>query len=203
VGLDPHLLGLLLHPNYARRRRLWRNRILPRLVQDHLLCRLFLRLFLGECRSVWNGYIGFRYWTRPQGPVVNGINAFGQVFALAASYYVGMEVISLTAAETKDPRKSIPRLCMLPAPFLIRFDAHMLEANNSPTGCQYRCLSHPLCLHGTYIAPRSHLPIRLTCTPKRNLKSRFIPSHYRLCSSWMEISRSIYQPPHYHRVHFR
>jgi amino acid permease len=44
------------------------------------------------------------------GPVVHGINGFGQVFALAASYYVGTEIISLAAGETKDPRKSVPRV---------------------------------------------------------------------------------------------
>jgi len=44
------------------------------------------------------------------GPVVNGINGFGQVFVLASAYYVGTEIISLAAGETKDPRRSIPRV---------------------------------------------------------------------------------------------
>jgi amino acid permease len=47
------------------------------------------------------------------GPVVNGINGFGQVFVLASAYYVGTEIISLAAGETKDPRKSIPTVCLL------------------------------------------------------------------------------------------
>jgi amino acid permease len=44
------------------------------------------------------------------GPIVHGINGFGQVFVLAAAYYVGTEIISLAAGETKDPRRSIPRV---------------------------------------------------------------------------------------------
>ncbi|RMZ85442.1 hypothetical protein DV737_g852, partial [Chaetothyriales sp. CBS 132003] len=44
-----------------------------------------------------------------QGPIINGINGFGQVFVLASAYYVGTEIISLAAGETKDPRKSIPK----------------------------------------------------------------------------------------------
>jgi amino acid permease len=45
------------------------------------------------------------------GPILNGINGFGQVFVLAAAYYVGTEIISLAAGETKNPRKSIPNVC--------------------------------------------------------------------------------------------
>jgi len=44
---------------------------------------------------------------------VNGINGFGQMFVLAAAYYVGTEIVSLAAGETKDPRKSIPTVCHL------------------------------------------------------------------------------------------
>ena len=44
---------------------------------------------------------------------MNGINGFGQMFVLAAAYYVGTEIVSLAAGETKDPRKSIPTVCHL------------------------------------------------------------------------------------------
>ncbi|KAN0090016.1 putative arginine permease [Hyaloscypha variabilis] len=68
----------------------------------------FFISFLVNVGAFGNGYIGFRYWNPPEGPVVNGINGFGQVFVLASAYYVGTEIISLAAGETKDPRKSIP-----------------------------------------------------------------------------------------------
>lgn len=55
------------------------------------------------------GYIGFRYWTAPYGPILNGIQGFGQVFVLASAFYLGTEIVSLTAGETKDPMRSIPQ----------------------------------------------------------------------------------------------
>lgn len=68
----------------------------------------FFISFLVNVGAFGNGYIGFRYWNPPEGPIVNGINGFGQMFVLAAAYYVGTEIVSLAAGETKDPRKSIP-----------------------------------------------------------------------------------------------
>lgn len=38
------------------------------------------------------------------------MNEFGQVFVLASAYYVGTEIIFFAAGETKDARKSIPRV---------------------------------------------------------------------------------------------
>jgi len=73
---------------------------------------LFLCFFLSILVNVGafgNPYIGFKYWGRPTGPIINGINGFGQIFVLASAYYVGTEIISLAAGETKDPRKSIPK----------------------------------------------------------------------------------------------
>jgi hypothetical protein len=80
---------------------------------------------------------------------------------------------------------------------------HISEANNSLKGCQYRYLSHPLCLYGPHILLRSHLSIRLTYTPEHNIKSRFLPFYHRFRPSRVEVSRSIRQRPHNHRIHFR
>ncbi|RMD44829.1 hypothetical protein DV735_g425, partial [Chaetothyriales sp. CBS 134920] len=54
-----------------------------------LLC-YFLSLLV-NVGGFGNGYIGFKYWGHPTG------------------YYVGTEIISLAAGETKDPIKSIPK----------------------------------------------------------------------------------------------
>ena len=56
-----------------------------------------------------NGYIGFKYWTPPQGPIINGIQGFGVVFVMASEYYVGTEILSLAAGETENPREAIPK----------------------------------------------------------------------------------------------
>jgi amino acid transporter len=99
------------------------------------LAACFFISFLVNVGAFGNGYIGFRYWKAPEGklylqmclwiladhlgPIVNGINGFGQVFVLASAYYVGTEIISLAAGETKDPRRSIPRVrCPLDANLL-------------------------------------------------------------------------------------
>ncbi|KAK5172115.1 uncharacterized protein LTR77_003753 [Saxophila tyrrhenica] len=52
-------------------------------------------------------YIGFRYWAEP-GPVINGINGFGQSFVLAAVYYSGTELVAVTAGESRRPSKDVP-----------------------------------------------------------------------------------------------
>lgn len=69
----------------------------------------FFLSILVDVGAFGNGYIGFRYWGSPTGPIINGVKGFGQVFVLASAYYVGTEIISLAAGETKDPRRSIPR----------------------------------------------------------------------------------------------
>lgn len=69
---------------------------------------LFFISILANVGAFGNGYVGFRYWTPPDGPLVNGINGFGQVFVLAATYYVGTEVISLAAGESKNPQRDVP-----------------------------------------------------------------------------------------------
>lgn len=45
-----------------------------------------------------------------KGPILHGIQGFGQVFVMASAYYVGTEIVSLAAGETKDPRRSIPQV---------------------------------------------------------------------------------------------
>lgn len=62
--------------------------------------------------------IGFRYWKNP-GPFVEyiGTGAWGQflgywaVMASAVFSFAGVESIAMAAAETKNPRKAIPRAC--------------------------------------------------------------------------------------------
>ncbi|GAO49652.1 hypothetical protein G7K_3800-t2 [Saitoella complicata NRRL Y-17804] len=54
------------------------------------------------------GYIGFRYWKDP-GAFADGFSGVVSVFAMAATYYAGTEMVGLTAGESKDPRKNIPR----------------------------------------------------------------------------------------------
>src|ERR1700716_84268 len=53
------------------------------------------------------GYIGGKYWHSP-GAFHNGIKGLCSVFVTAAFAFAGTELIGLAAAETANPRKSLP-----------------------------------------------------------------------------------------------
>lgn len=74
------------------------------------LCVLtgFLIAILLNTGAIGGDYIGFRYWKDP-GPFVNGINGFGQTFLLAAVYYCGTEMLALTAGESANPKRDLPK----------------------------------------------------------------------------------------------
>lgn len=53
------------------------------------------------------GYIGGRFWTNP-GAFNNGFKGLCSVFVTAAFAFAGTELVGLAAAETVNPRKSLP-----------------------------------------------------------------------------------------------
>ncbi|GAP92919.1 putative amino acid permease [Rosellinia necatrix] len=67
----------------------------------------FLVAILVNTSAIGGEYIGFRYWRDP-GVIANGINGFGKTFVLAAVYYAGTEMLAMTAAESKDPKRDLP-----------------------------------------------------------------------------------------------
>ncbi|KAI0169209.1 amino acid permease/ SLC12A domain-containing protein [Hypoxylon sp. FL1284] len=68
----------------------------------------FLVAILVNTGAIGGEYIGFRYWREP-GAIANGINGFGKTFVLAAVYYAGTEMLALTAAESRNPKRDLPR----------------------------------------------------------------------------------------------
>lgn len=54
------------------------------------------------------GYIGARYWHDP-GAFQNGVKGFIGVFGVAGFAYGGTELVGLTAAETSESHKSLPK----------------------------------------------------------------------------------------------
>ncbi|KAL2065030.1 hypothetical protein VTL71DRAFT_4170 [Oculimacula yallundae] len=54
-----------------------------------------------------SGYIGGRYWSDP-GAFHNGFKGLCSVFVTAAFAFAGTELVGLAAAETANPRKSLP-----------------------------------------------------------------------------------------------
>lgn len=67
----------------------------------------FLVAILVNTGAIGGEYIGFRYWRDP-GVIAHGINGFGKTFVLAAVYYAGTEMLAMTAAESKNPKKDLP-----------------------------------------------------------------------------------------------
>ncbi|PWN47082.1 amino acid permease [Violaceomyces palustris] len=62
-----------------------------------------------NCGGAPNGqYLGTETWRDP-GAFANGFKGFSSVFVTAAFSYAGTELIGLAAAETKNPRKEIPK----------------------------------------------------------------------------------------------
>ncbi|KAK3995986.1 putative amino-acid permease [Cladorrhinum sp. PSN332] len=54
------------------------------------------------------GYLGTKFWENP-GAFKNGFNGFASVFVVAAFSFGGTELVGLAAAESKNPRKAIPK----------------------------------------------------------------------------------------------
>jgi amino acid transporter len=69
-------------------------------------------IILGCILNVGGGpngsYIGGQYWRDP-GPFNNGFKGLCSVFVTAAFAFAGTELVGLAAAETENPRKSLPR----------------------------------------------------------------------------------------------
>ncbi|BCS22977.1 amino acid permease [Aspergillus puulaauensis] len=57
-------------------------------------------------------YIGGENWHIPGAPFVDGIGGFASVFVTAAFAYGGTESIAITAGETKDPARNIPKVVL-------------------------------------------------------------------------------------------
>ncbi|KAJ5085190.1 amino acid permease [Penicillium argentinense] len=56
------------------------------------------------------GYIGGKYWHIGEAPFVGGAGGFASVFVTAAFAYGGTESIAVTAGETKNPSKTLPKV---------------------------------------------------------------------------------------------
>ncbi|RYP93665.1 hypothetical protein DL770_000196 [Monosporascus sp. CRB-9-2] len=55
-------------------------------------------------------YIGRKNWNIPGAPFVGGFGGFASVFVTASFAYGGTESIAITAGETKDPARQLPRV---------------------------------------------------------------------------------------------
>ncbi|WFD07563.1 hypothetical protein MVES1_002930 [Malassezia vespertilionis] len=70
---------------------------------------LIIVLIVIDCGGSPSGnYLGAHTWHDP-GPINNGFKGFCSVFTTAAFAFAGTELVGLAAAETKEPRKVLPK----------------------------------------------------------------------------------------------
>ncbi|EMD33590.1 hypothetical protein CERSUDRAFT_107939 [Gelatoporia subvermispora B] len=71
-------------------------------------------IILGICVNLGantaHDHIGTRYWHIPGAPFVGGFGGFAKVFVTASFAFGGTESLGITAGETKNPSKSMPRV---------------------------------------------------------------------------------------------
>ncbi|KAL1987468.1 hypothetical protein VTN96DRAFT_3850 [Rasamsonia emersonii] len=60
--------------------------------------------------NISHQYLGAKYWYIGDAPFVGGIGGFASVFVTASFAYGGTESIAVTAGETKNPSKNLPRV---------------------------------------------------------------------------------------------
>ncbi|KFX87854.1 hypothetical protein O988_09262 [Pseudogymnoascus sp. VKM F-3808] len=68
---------------------------------------IILGIIINSAGNPNGGYIGGKFWVEP-GPFNNGFKGLCSVFVTAAFAFSGTELIGLAAAETANPRKSLP-----------------------------------------------------------------------------------------------
>ncbi|EFQ85927.1 hypothetical protein CFE70_009534 [Pyrenophora teres f. teres 0-1] len=71
---------------------------------------ILLSIAVNAGGNVGYGYIGGKYWTIGDAPFVGGIGGFASVFVTASFAYGGTESIAITAGETRDPARVLPRV---------------------------------------------------------------------------------------------
>jgi amino acid transporter len=68
----------------------------------------FILAILIDVGVIGGTYIGTQYWQSP-GPFADGINGVAKVFAIAGTLYAGVEMVGVTAGESQNPGRAVPR----------------------------------------------------------------------------------------------
>ncbi|SAM84401.1 probable lysine-specific permease [Ustilago bromivora] len=77
------------------------------------ICTIIIFIIVGilvnACVNQSKSYLGFRYWTIGDAPFVNGFGGWVSSFVTASFAFGGTESLSITAGETRNPSKTIPK----------------------------------------------------------------------------------------------
>ncbi len=75
-----------------------------------IIAFIFVGIAVNAGGNTEHRYIGGSNWHLPGAPFVGGIGGFASVFVTASFAYGGTESIAITAGETKNPSKNMPRV---------------------------------------------------------------------------------------------
>lgn len=75
-----------------------------------ILIFIILGIVVNAGGNTAHHYVGGENWRLPGAPFVGGIGGFASVFVTASFAYGGTESIAITASETKNPTKNLPRV---------------------------------------------------------------------------------------------
>lgn len=75
-----------------------------------IIAFIFVGIAVNAGGNTDHHYIGGSNWHIPGAPFVGGIGGFASVFVTASFAYGGTESIAITAGETKNPAKNMPRV---------------------------------------------------------------------------------------------
>ncbi|KAH8712375.1 putative amino-acid permease PB1C11.02 [Beauveria bassiana] len=75
-----------------------------------IIAFIFVGIAVNAGGNTAHHYIGGENWHLPGAPFVGGIGGFASVFVTASFAYGGTESIAITAGETKNPSKNMPRV---------------------------------------------------------------------------------------------
>ncbi|CAH0540721.1 amino acid permease [Vibrio marisflavi] len=70
---------------------------------------IIIFIVLGACLVLTQPHLGLKNFTIADGPFHNGFSGFVHVFLIAGFSFQGCELIGISAGETKDPEKNIPK----------------------------------------------------------------------------------------------
>lgn len=71
---------------------------------------IILSIAVNAGGNIGYGYIGGKFFQKGDAPFVGGIGGFASVFVTASFAYGGTESIAITAGETRDPARVLPRV---------------------------------------------------------------------------------------------
>ncbi|RDW67277.1 amino acid permease [Aspergillus mulundensis] len=147
VGVDPDLLVSVPGAGERWGARVWRDGVWLSLIKVLALSVFFILAICISTGEIGGETIGFKYWHEP-GALADSINGVARTFVVAGTLYAGTEMVGITAGESSDPQRAVPRAIGLLHRYPLLSSPIKVLANNNT--CRNNVLHrHPNALHRT------------------------------------------------------